>query len=114
MKYAIYIAAAAAGLSAASVASAASAAIEAAKDACVIGEQADGYLGVIESSKASEELKRDVRANNQQRKAIYAEFAERNGLTIEVAAALFAERNVNQAPSGQCVRDEGGTWLKKP
>jgi len=113
MKKAIYLMAAAAGLGFAG-ASAASPAIESAKANCVVGEQADGYLGIIDAAKVDEELKRDVRANNQQRKTLYADFAERNGVTIETAAALFAEKSVNQAPSGQCIRDADGAWYKKP
>jgi uncharacterized protein YdbL (DUF1318 family) len=93
---------------------AASPAIEQAKAQCVIGEQADGYLGVVEGQRVNEELRREIRENNQQRKAIYADFASRNGLTIETAAAIFAERQVNAAPPGQCVRDPNGAWLRKP
>jgi hypothetical protein len=114
MKKTLYMLTAAAGLGCAGIAEAASAEIEAAKAQCIVGEQADGYLGIIDASKASEDLRRDVRANNQQRKALYADFAERNGVTIETAAALFAEKSVNQAPSGQCIRDADGTWYKKP
>jgi hypothetical protein len=114
MKKTLFMLTAAGALTFGAGAAAASAAIEDAKAECIVGEQSDGYLGVIDTSKASEELKREVRANNQQRKAIYADFAERNGITIETAAAIFAERQVNGAPSGQCVRDPSGTWIKKP
>lgn len=114
MKKTVFMLAAAGALALGTAAAAAGAAIEDAKAQCVVGEQADGYLGVIDPSKVNDELKRDVRANNQQRKEIYADFAARNGLTVETAAAIFAERQVNQAPSGQCVRDQNGTWIKKP
>jgi hypothetical protein len=93
---------------------AASPAIEEAKAQCVVGEQSDGYLGIVDAAKADENLKREVRANNQQRKAIYADFAAKNGLTVETAAAIFAEQQVNGAPPGQCVRDPNGAWVKKP
>ncbi len=114
MRKTLYVLAATAGLGLAAAAEAASAAIEQAKANCVVGEQADGYLGIVDSSKANEDLRRDVRANNQQRKALYADFAERNGVTIETAAALFAEKSLNQAPSGECIRDASGAWIKKP
>ena len=95
-------------------AAAASPAIEQAKAECIVGEQADGYLGIIDASRVDDALKREVRANNQQRKAIYADFAAKNGLTVETAAAIFAEQQVNGAPAGQCVRDQSGAWMKKP
>jgi hypothetical protein len=94
-------------------AAAASAAIEAAKSQCIVGEQADGYLGVVDAGKASEALKREVASVNLQRKAAYARFAESQGVTVEVAAALTAEKLINQAPAGQCVRDGNGKWIKK-
>lgn len=114
MKKTILMLTAAAGLALGGVADAASAAIEQAKAQCVVGEQADGYLGIVDAAKASEDLKREVRENNQTRKAIYADSASRNGTTIEIVAALTAERLINEAPSGQCVRDGNGVWIRKP
>jgi hypothetical protein len=93
---------------------AAPAAIETAKAQCIVGEQTDGYLGVIDNAKADEALRREVRSVNQQRKAAYAELAARNGVTIEQAAQVTAERLLNQAPSGHCIQTPEGGWVKKP
>lgn len=101
-------------LSAAAPALAASAAIEAAKASCIVGEQTDGYLGVIDNAKADEGLRREVRSINQQRKAAYAELAAKNGVTIEQAAQVTAERLLNGASSGHCIQSPGGGWIKKP
>jgi hypothetical protein len=98
----------------ASGAAAASPVIDDAKSKCVVGEQSDGYLGVIDSANASDVVRREVRAINQQRKAVYADLAARNGVTIEDAAALTAERLLNSAPSGQCIQTPEGSWVKKP
>jgi uncharacterized protein YdbL (DUF1318 family) len=95
-------------------ANAASPMIEDAKSKCVVGEQSDGYLGVVDNLAASEEVKREVRAVNQQRKAAFAELAARNGVTIEDAAALTGKRLVEAAASGQCVRLPDGSWSKQP
>ncbi|WP_425407963.1 YdbL family protein [Hyphococcus sp.] len=91
-------------------ASAASAAVERAKDQCVVGEQADGYIGVVSGKSADNALRREIADINQQRKSVYADLARRNGVTIEVTAALTAEKLMNQATSGQCIRDQSGTW----
>lgn len=104
----------AAALALSSAAYAGTATIEAAKAQCVIGEQTDGYLGVIEAGKADEALKREVRSINQQRKAAYAELAAKNGVTIEQAAQVTAERLLNGAPSGHCIQSPDGGWVKKP
>ena len=94
-------------------ASAASALVENAKDNCIVGEQSDGYLGVVSGADASEALRREVRDINQQRKSVYADLARRNGVTIEVTAALTAEKLMNQARAGQCVRLSSGAWVKR-
>lgn len=88
--------------------------VEEAKSKCVVGEQSDGYLGVVDSAAASETLKREVRNINQQRKAHFAELAAKNGITIEDAAALTGKRLVEGASSGQCVRMPDGSWAKQP
>lgn len=95
-------------------ADAASPLIEDAKSKCVVGEQSDGYLGIVDSAAAGEAVKREVRSINQQRKAAFADLAARNGVTIEDAAALTGKRLVEGAPSGQCVQMPDGTWAKQP
>ena len=92
---------------------AASALVENAKNNCIVGEQADGYMGVVTGADASADLRREIRDINQQRKAVYANLAKRNGVTIEVTAALTAEKLMNQATRGQCIRDASGAWIKR-
>ncbi len=102
----------AAGLTA-TTAVAASDLIEQAKSQCIVGEQADGYLGVVSGASASSEVRREVRDINQRRKSYYADIARRNGVSVEVTAVLTAEKLISQARSGHCVRDQSGTWIKK-
>lgn len=91
---------------------AASAIVEQAKNECVVGEQADGYLGFVPGAAVSSALSREVRDINQQRKTAYARLARQNGVSIEVTAALTAEKLIGQARSGQCVRDQNGAWIE--
>ena len=93
-------------------AQAASAAIEKAKSQCVVGEQSDGYLGIVAGAAANDALRREVRDNNQQRKAYYAEIARRNGVSVDVTASLTAEKLIRQARPGQCVRKQNGEWVR--
>jgi len=94
-------------------ASAANPVIDQAKATCAIGERNDGYLGAVPGSAVSSAERREMNSVNQQRKAVYERLAERNGVTIEVTATLTAEKLINQAPSGHCVQDGSGTWIKK-
>ncbi len=84
-----------------------------AKAKCIIGEQIDGYLGVVAGKTASDALRREFRSINQQRKAAYERLAARNGVTTEVTAKLTAEKLINDAPAGHCVQDASGTWIRK-
>lgn len=85
--------------------------IDQAKAQCVVGEQADGYLGVVAGANASDAVRREIRDINQQRKAAYASIARRNGVSVEVTAALTAEKLIAQARPGHCVRDAQGAWI---
>lgn len=92
--------------------SAASAAIERAKDECLVGEQTDGYLGVVSGQQIDLALQRELRDTNQQRKTYYAEIARRNGVPVEATAKIAGEKLVNQAEPGECIRDQAGNWRK--
>ncbi|MEM9015068.1 MAG: YdbL family protein [Pseudomonadota bacterium] len=93
-------------------ADAASPAIERAKDQCIVGEQVDGYLGFADPSRADDALRREVRDTNQQRKSVYADLARREGVTIEVTAALAAEKLIAQSHAGECYRNSAGRWVR--
>lgn len=93
-------------------ATAASAIVEQAKDQCIVGEQADGYLGFVPGGDASDDLRREVRDINQQRKTYYADISRRNGVSVSVTATLTAEKLIAQAHSGECVRDQSGRWIE--
>ena len=77
-----------------------------------VGEQADGYLGLVGS--ASGEIRAQMDQINIQRRAAYTALASRRGVTIEEAAAatacsLFAER----VGPGQYYRLPDGVWRRR-
>jgi uncharacterized protein len=101
-------------LAAAPVARAASPAIEAAKSQGLVGEQADGYLGVVSGKSISADLQREVDANNIQRKTYYTEVAAKNGTTVEQAGIATALKLVaTKVASGEYYQDGSGAWKKK-
>lgn len=93
---------------------AAPAIIENAKDKCIIGERIDGYIGIIDEGAADDALRREVRDINQKRREAYQALAERNGVPLSAAAKVTAEKLINSAPSGHCVQNASGQWVKKP
>ncbi len=96
------------------VAHALPAVVEDAKARCVVGEQSDGYLGIVDPAAASEEVKREVRSVNQQRKSAFASLAAQNGVTVEDTAAIAGKQLVEGAGAGQCVRKADGSWARQP
>lgn len=77
----------------------------------LLGEQWDGYVGIVASP--TPQLERLAAGVNAKRKAHYQEIAQRNGTKVEAVAALAGKKLVEGAPSGQFVRTNGG-WQKKP
>ena len=85
--------------------------LDAARTHGLLGERADGYVGIVVSPTPElEKLAADI---NAKRKLHYEEIAARTGAPIEAVAALAGKKLVEGAPSGQFVKTNGG-WTKKP
>ena len=77
-----------------------------------VGEQADGYLGVVGSADAS--LRAQVDAINIKRRAYYTEIAGKRGAKIEeVAAATACEIFASRVGPGQYYRLADGVWRQR-
>ena len=85
--------------------------LDGARSQGLLGEQADGYVGIV--VRPTPELERLASEINAKRRAHYAEIAERNGTSLEAVAALAGKKLIEGAPSGQFVKTNGG-WKKKP
>jgi uncharacterized protein YdbL (DUF1318 family) len=77
-----------------------------------VGEQADGYLGVVGSAPAS--VRAQVDSVNIQRRAYYTDLAARRGAKIEeVAATTACELFRTKIGVGQFYRGTDGVWKKR-
>jgi uncharacterized protein YdbL (DUF1318 family) len=77
-----------------------------------IGEQADGYLGVVGS--VSGAVRAQVDSINIQRRAYYTDLAARRGAKIEeVAATTACELFRTKVGPGQFYRGTDGVWKKR-
>ena len=94
-----------------SLAQAADPAVEAARASGLVGEQADGYLGIVKPGGASD-LRARVDAINIQRRAIYTDTASvKPGVTVaDVGAAAACQQFRNRVPVGHFYRDASGSW----
>ena len=76
----------------------------------LVGEQADGYVGVVSGGGEASAVAKQV---NAKRRAEYAEIAKKRGTTVEAVAALAGAKLVARTPGGQYVRGSDGRWVKK-
>lgn len=77
-----------------------------------VGEQADGYLGVVGSAPA--DLRAQVDAVNIKRRAFYTQIAAKRGAKIEeVAATTACEIFASRVLPGQYYRLTDGVWRKR-
>ncbi len=98
---------------AAPAASAGDPVIDAAKAAGIVGERADGYLGLV-TGDAEPQVRRKVNEINAKRRALYERLAAETGTTVEQVGIITGEKQFNQTVSGQFVMDAGGNWTAKP
>jgi len=83
----------------------------AARSAGQVGEQPDGYLGVVDG--ASRDLTALVNKINIQRKALYTQKSAANGVTIEQMAFTTGCNLIAKTVAGEKYRDPSGNWLTR-
>ena len=77
-----------------------------------IGEQNDGYLGVVKGN-APADVKALVADVNRQRKSQFAQIAAKNGITEAEAAKVFAREASTRTTAGNYIQNPAGAWVKK-
>jgi len=82
-----------------------------AKRAGQLGEQADGYVGVIPGAPASARALAD--RVNAERAEHYAAIAAKTGASPTSVAALAGQKLVERAAPGDWVRDADGHWTQE-
>lgn len=85
--------------------------VDAAKNRGEIGEQIDGYLGVVSS--ASPAVRAAMDEINIGRKAVYTRLAREQNVRVEVVARLTGEKQIAKATTGQYVLGDDGRWTQK-
>jgi uncharacterized protein len=90
---------------------AAKAAVDQAKASGVVGEQADGFLGVVSGGDTA--VRGAVAEINAGRAQAYREAAARTGVTAEAAGQATARQLESRLPPGQYFRNAAGQWERK-
>ena len=82
-----------------------------AKAAGLVGEQMNGYLGLVNPNAAGD-VKALVNSINAQRQAEYQRIATKNGVPADEVAKLTAQKVIGQAASGHYVQTPSG-WQRR-
>jgi uncharacterized protein len=94
------------------IAPAAAGALEDAKSSGLVGERIDGYLGVVGSS-APADVVQLVEQVNAERRAKYAEIAQKQGAPVEAVAQIAGKKLIERAGPGEYVIGADGQWQHK-
>lgn len=74
-----------------------------------VGEQIDGYLGLI-SGNVSADVRAAVEEINIRRKSVYTELARTQGVSVGVVARLSGQKLVARARPGEKIKLADGSW----
>jgi len=84
--------------------------LEEAKAKGLVGEKANGYLGVVTPS--GQDVQVLVNDVNKKRRQAYDEIAKRNKTPLDAVEALAGEKAIQNTHPGNYVEGPGG-WVKK-
>jgi uncharacterized protein len=80
-----------------------------AKTQGLVGEQPNGYLGVVGSSAQAKEIADLI---NKARKAEYLKLATKNGIQLSDVEAIAGQKAIEKTEAGQYIQ-LNGQWQKK-
>jgi len=78
----------------------------------LIGEQADGYLGLV-SQNVPADIKKLVAEVNAKRKAGYQQIAAKQGTSLSEVEKVGGNTAIEKTLPGNYIRDANGVWHKK-
>ena len=87
------------------------AAVDAGKAQGLVGEQADGYLGLVRASDPATSA--GVAHINAARAKVYADIAAKTGVTVAQAGEATAIQLIAKLPAGAFYKPAGGDWTRK-
>ena len=85
--------------------------VDAAKAAGKVGEQADGYLGIVAGADGT--ITAAVNTISAGRREVYSQTAAKSGVTPDAAGQATGAQLIAKVPSGQYIKPLGGAWTKK-
>lgn len=86
--------------------------LDAAKASGYVGEQYDGYVGIVHGGVPSEvhSLVSDI---NSKRRAHYQSISQKTQTSLSNVEVLAGQKAIERTPAGLYVKLQGGGWVKK-
>lgn len=78
----------------------------------LVGEQPNGYLGLVKAN-GSADVKAMMDTINTKRKKAYQAIAQRNNAKLNVIETLAGKKAIERTPTGQYVKRPSGKWTRK-
>ena len=78
----------------------------------LIGEQSNGYIGLV-TQNVSADIKKLVNEANANRKAGYQKIAKKKGTSLADVERVGGNTAIEKTLRGNYIRDASGTWRKK-
>jgi uncharacterized protein YdbL (DUF1318 family) len=73
-----------------------------------LGESVSGYAVARDAS-----AKAEVAAINKKRKAVYAQKAAEQGVSVDEVGKVYAKEIFKKVPAGTWIQNQQGKWIKK-
>ncbi len=86
--------------------------LQQAKNEGLVGEQADGYLGIV--GKETADVRTLVDDINRKRRAAYQNIATRNNTDLHAVEQVAGQKAIGMTASGQYVKPHSGAWRQVP
>ncbi len=78
----------------------------------LVGERADGLVGLVSGS-VSGDVRQLVDQVNRGRMQKYRQIASQRGVPVDQVQRIAAQRLIGSAPAGIYVQNPGGGWVRK-
>lgn len=86
--------------------------LQEAKEQGLVGEQRDGYIGMVVNT-APADVAALIRDINGQRRQRYQQIAQQNNISVDQVGALAYERAVAATRAGHYIQNASGSWQQK-
>jgi uncharacterized protein YdbL (DUF1318 family) len=83
-----------------------------AKSQGFLGEQQNGYLGLVNPG-APSDAKSLMRQVNDQRRANYQSIARSNGIDLKSVESMAGHKAINKTARGHFIQAPNGQWVRK-